>query len=179
VPDPAAQRSFPSSGEDWSIIRWWRAHPRRGLLWVEVELGRGGPGAWPNRRSHRRIDAVHLPGHSDRVVRDWGADSVGFAAAVTGAEIELVEAKQRLNVDLIGQCIAGVDMFSRAYPDHGLLVPVAVIRGSIDLALAWVCNRRGILSDHATEQDVQHLRRHGTLPELTTSRSTNAGTDID
>lgn len=171
MPDPSSSPpSFPSSGEDWSVIGWWRSHPRRGLLWVEVEIGRGGPGAWPNPRSHRRIDAVHLPGHPDRVVRDWGGGSAGFVEAVTGSEIEIVEAKKRLNVDVIGQCIAGIDMFSRAYPDHGLLVPVAVVRGSADPALAWVCNHRGILIDVAPEDDIQHLRRHGSLPELTTRR---------
>ena len=144
MPEPSRRRSFPSSGEDWSVIRWWRRHARQGLLWVEVEIGRGGPGDWPNTRSHRRIDAVHFPGNPARVVRDWGASSTGFADAVAGSEIEIVEAKKSLNVAVIGQCLAGIDMFSRAYPAHGLLVPVAVVRGTPDPALAWVCRRRGI-----------------------------------
>jgi hypothetical protein len=133
-----------------------------------VEVGRGGPGGWPNRRSHRRLDAVHFPGRPERMVRDWGTGSAGFAEAVRDAEIEVVEAKHELNFDVIGQCIAGIDMLSRAYPHHGLVVPVAVVRGIPDPALTWVCNRRGILVDSVPEADVQQLRRQGRLPELVT-----------
>lgn len=159
-------RSFPSTGEDWSVIAWWRRHPRQGLLWIEVEIGRGGPGEWPNRRSHRRIDAVHFPDHPDRRVHDWGRGSEEFADAVPGAEIEITEAKKQLNFDVIGQCIAGIDMFARAYPHHGLLAPVAVVRGTPDPALLWVCNRRGIVIDSVPENEVQRLRRDAHLPEL-------------
>ena len=113
-------------------------------MWVEVEVGRGGPGDWPNTRSHRRIDAVHFAGHPAAVVRDWGATSTGFAETVAGSDVEVVEAKKCLNVAAIGQCLAGIDMFSRAYPHHGLLVSVAVVRGVCDPALEWVCRRRGI-----------------------------------
>lgn len=164
-PPPRRRQSFPSSGEDWSIIRWWRRHPQQGLLWVEVVIGRAGPGDWPNRRSYRAIDAVHFPGHTERVVHDWGMGRTGFADQVPDREAEIVEAKRELNFDVIGQCIAGIDMFSRSYPHHGLLVPVAVVRGT-DPALAWVCNRRGIMVDACPEEQVQELRRKGRLPEL-------------
>lgn len=160
----AATGGFPSSGEDWSILEWWCRHPRRGPLWVEVEIGRGGPGAWPNRRSSRRIDAVHLPAAADPAIHGWGADNAGFARQLVGRDVEIVEAKKTLNVAVIGQCIAGVDMFSRAYPVHGLLVPVAVVRGEPDPALRWVCNRRGIVVDTAPEEHIQQLRRQGQLP---------------
>jgi hypothetical protein len=157
---------FPSSGEDWSIIRWWRRHPRQGLLCVEVVIGRGGPGDWPNRQSGRVIDGIHFPDHPDQTIHLWGRGTEGFASAVTGAEIEIVEAKTELTFGVIGQCIGGIDMFSRAYPGHGLLVPVAVVRGTPDPALKWACDRRGILVDAAPEAEVQQLRRSGRPPEL-------------
>lgn len=152
---------FPSSGEDWSLLRWWRQHPRRGWLWVEVVIGYSGPGAWPNPRSHRRIDAVHIPGHPLRRIRMWDNDIETFAAAVTGAEVEIVEAKRELNFAVIGQCIAGIDMFTRSYPGHGLVRPVAVVRGDLDPALQWVCRRRGIAIDTIPEHELHALRSEG------------------
>jgi hypothetical protein len=149
---------FPESGEDASLLAWWRGHPRRGWLWLEVEIGRAGPGQWPNRRSHRRIDAVHVPGHPRREIADWVDDPASLEQAVDGAEIEIVEAKRELDVCVIGQCVAGVDMFSRAYPRHGLVRMVAVVRGALDPALSWVCGRRGIEVVTLDEGSVQALR---------------------
>ena len=54
-----------SSDEDWCIHEWWRRHPNREWLWIEVAIGFAGPGDWPNPRSHRRIDAIHLPGQPE------------------------------------------------------------------------------------------------------------------
>lgn len=158
---PQADVPFPSSGEDWSLLRWWRQHPRRGWLWTEVAIGHLGPGAWPNPRSHRRIDAVHIPGHPVRKVRRWDNDIEAFREAVSGAEVEIVEAKRELNFSVIGQCIAGIDMFTRAYPAHGLVRPVAVVRGPLDPALLWVCRRRGIDIDTMPERDLDVLRSKG------------------
>ncbi len=67
---------------------------------------------------------------------------------------------------MIGQCIAGIDMFSRAHSRHGLIVPVAVVRSTPDPALSWVCNRRCIAVETAPESDVQELRRQDHQPEL-------------
>jgi hypothetical protein len=49
----------------------------------------------------------------DRVVHDSGGGSAGFADPVTGSMVESVEAKEWIDVNVIGQCIAGVDMFPR------------------------------------------------------------------
>jgi len=151
--------SFPDSGEDWSTLEWWRNHPRQGLLWVEVVIGYAGPGNWPNKRSHRRIDAVHFPGQPDRTVRRWvNSDTDGFAQAVSGAVVEIVEAKYELNFGVIGQCIAGRDMLSRAYPNHGPLRQVAIVRGTPDPALNWICDRRSIEVVAIPHQRIDDLR---------------------
>jgi hypothetical protein len=138
---------FVKSGEDWSVYEWWQAHANPGWLLMEVKLGQGGPGDWPNRRSHRRLDALHIPGHPRREVTYWGSEFDELADAVRGRRVELIEAKRRLNYDVIGQCIAGVTMFSRAYPMHGPVQQVAIVRGEIDPALRWVCDRRNIQLD--------------------------------
>ena len=52
-----------------------------------------------------------------------------FAAAVAERHIELLEAKRELNLDVIGQRIAGVTMLSRSYPAHGPIQQVAIVRG--------------------------------------------------
>ena len=155
---------FGGSGEDWNIVHWWCRHPWRGPLWVEVVIGRGGPGVWPNRRSSRRIDAVHLPRLPNPAIHEWGDGSAEFEGQLAGREVEIIEAKKSLDFAVIGQCIAGIDMFSRAYPRHGRLVPVAVVRGDPDQALRWVCDRRGIVVDATPEDEVQRLRKHGQLP---------------
>jgi hypothetical protein len=151
--------NFPDSGEDWSILEWWRNHPRQGLLRVEVVIGYAGPGDWPNPRSHRRIDAVHFPGHPSRTARYWvNSDIDDFAATIAGAEVELVEAKNELTFAVIGQCIAGRDMLSRAYPQHGPLRQVAVVRSAPDPALRWVCDRRSIELAAISQGRIDKLR---------------------
>jgi hypothetical protein len=59
-----------------------------------------------------------------------GAWAPRGSLGVTNGELGIVEAKEELNFDVIGQCIGGIDMFSRAYPRHGFLTPVAVVRGT-------------------------------------------------
>lgn len=155
---------FPESGEDWSLLQWWRAHPRQGWLWVEVNVGGAGPGDWPNRASTRRIDAVHVLDHPTHAVREWGPGSEQLTEAVRGRDVEIVEAKKTLTDNVIGQCLAGIDMFSRAYPAHGRLLPVAVVRGEPDPVLLWVCHRRGIEVVAYPEPEIQRLRHGESLP---------------
>lgn len=146
--------------EDWSIGHWWERHPRQGLLWFEVEVGGAGPGGWSNRRSARRIDAVHMPDHPRRELLVWnGAD--GFAREIQHRELELVEAKGELNLAVVGQCLGAVDMLSRAYPQHGRLIPTAVVRFDPDERLAWVCGRRAIVTYIAPDDEVRRMRTHG------------------
>jgi hypothetical protein len=154
-------RPFPSTGEDWSIVKWWREHPRRGLLLAEVTVGRGGPGGWLEHGSSRAIDAIHLPGHEDQQAELWARDTDALAELVRNSEVEIVEAKKALNFDTIGQCLAGIVMFARSYPTHGPLAAVAVVRGTPDPALTWVCHRRGIHLACYPEEEIAHLKDSG------------------
>lgn len=139
--------TFPRPGEDELLHRYWTEQGSP-VLWLEVKIGVGGPGDWPNKKSHRRLDGLMIPGlfpgPGESALRHWGQANADLAAQVRGRPVELIEVKSHLNFDVIGQAIAGADMFSRAYPDHGLIRQVAVVGGDSDPALDWVCAKRGI-----------------------------------
>ena len=56
--------------------------------------------------------------------------------------MEVIEVKSSLNRPVIGQAIAGRDLFERDYEPR-TIEPV-VVCGSGDPALEWVCRRNGI-----------------------------------
>lgn len=128
-------------------VRWWPvATPiARGLLVLEVRIGEGGPGDWPDRRRHKRLDGLHVPGAGrDEIVdcRDVGSTALG--ELVENSAVAVLESKDTLNVDVIGQAVAGVDMFSRSFPRHSRLESWATVWGPANPALRWVAHRRGV-----------------------------------
>lgn len=56
--------------------------------------------------------------------------------------VELIEVKKNLNRLVIGQVIAGVDMFERQY-NISKIIPVILCKNG-DPALEWVCEKRNI-----------------------------------
>jgi hypothetical protein len=59
-----------------------------------------------------------------------------------GKTVELIEAKKSLNRLVIGQIIAGMDMFGRQY-QADKIIPVILCQNG-DPALEWVCEKRDI-----------------------------------
>ena len=57
-------------------------------------------------------------------------------------EVEVIEAKKKLNRLLFGQAVAGVDMFERQYP--AWIVRPVVIYEIGDPAMEWVCRKHGV-----------------------------------
>jgi len=55
--------------------------------------------------------------------------------------VEIIEVKSSLNRPVIGQALAGIDMFEREYGVKGKPV---VVCGKNDTALEWVCQKRNI-----------------------------------
>lgn len=136
---------FPRSGEDSLLLDWWEQQGARGLLILEVKLGLSGPGSWPAPRRHKRLDGLFLPASDRNAIVDWS--SVGneaLAELAEGRPAAVLESKDALNTDVIGQTVAGVDMFSRSFPSHGRLDAWATVWAPLDPALAWVASRRGI-----------------------------------
>ncbi len=137
---------FPRTAEDALLLDWWQSRGGSGLLLLEVKLGLAGPGDWPNKRSYRSLDGLHLPGAGDDAVVRWTSfDRNRLPGLLRSEPAVILEAKRELNTDVIGQAIAGRDFFSRSYPAHGPLSMVVTVGGPVaDSALRWVADRRGI-----------------------------------
>ncbi len=137
---------FPRTAEDELLLDWWQSRGESGLLLLEVKLGLAGPGDWPNKRSYRSLDGLHLPGAGDDAVVRWTSfDQNRLPGLLRSEPAVILEAKRELNTDVIGQAIAGRDFVSRSYPDHGPLSMVVTVGGPVvDSALRWVADRRGI-----------------------------------
>lgn len=67
---------------------------------------------------------------------------------------------------MIGQCLAGVGMFSCAYPSHAVLSSVAVVRDEPHPALRWVCHRCGVNVVTHPEDHIRYLQRYHKLPPV-------------
>ena len=132
----------PVSGEDRLLQKYWKSVG--GRIYVEVLIGgRGGPGNWPAGCTTRRIDGVRLE------VND-GEPGIFFFTGNQGhfrdelkqsQTVEIIEVKSSLNRPVIGQALAGIDMFEREYGVKGKPV---VVCGKNDTALEWVCQKRNI-----------------------------------
>lgn len=91
----------------------------------------------------RRIDAVFLD-WSEARSSTQNQDLDEFAEAVVDSPVELIEAKERLNVDVVGQLLAAASTFSSRFPGHGPLRLTAVVGRDSDAALRWYCASVGI-----------------------------------
>lgn len=130
----------PRSLEDKLLYKYWLEVG--GLLCLEVPIGSpGGSGNWPSGSKTRRIDGVLLKNQEWEIVRFRDRETE-FLEAIQTQTIELIEVKKKLNRLVIGQVIAGVDMFERQY-QAGKIKPVILCTEG-DPALEWVCEKRGI-----------------------------------
>jgi len=108
---------------------------------------RYGPPQWPPGAKKRRIDGVRLlappPGLSNGIywfVREGGRHLI--ASFIAGARVEIIEVKQELNDEVLGQVIANADLLEMEY-EPAQVDPVVDCEVG-DPALEAVCERRGI-----------------------------------
>lgn len=132
----------PVSGEDRLLQSYWKSVG--GRIYVEVPVGGpGGAGDWPTGCTTRRIDGVRLEAND----RETGlfiftGNQDRFNEELRESEsVEIIEVKSSLNRPVIGQALAGIDMFEREYGVKGKPV---VVCGKNDTALEWVCQKRNI-----------------------------------
>jgi len=105
--------------------------------------GPGGAGKWPSGCTTRRIDGVRLE-VNDREpgIFFFTGNQKHFRDELKLSQtVEIIEVKSSLNRPVIGQALAGIDMFEREYDVKG--IPV-VVCGKNDSALEWVCQKRNI-----------------------------------
>lgn len=118
------------------------AQQRGGKFLLEVPIGSVRAG-WPRGSGTRRIDAIGIPdSQTDVVIPRKELRSPDFVDAITGVDVELIEAKRDLNRLVIGQVVAGFDMLAAEYKPRTITSVVLCSRG--DPALEWVCQQRSI-----------------------------------
>ena len=112
---------------------------------MEVPIGTpGDTGNWPTGSKTRRLDGVRVAvDNAQEAGLLWFGDHrEEFSEDVSCRAAELIEAKTKLNRLVIGQVVAGVDMFERQYDRE--LNDAVIVCGEGDPALEWVCGKRGI-----------------------------------
>jgi hypothetical protein len=132
----------PISLEDRLLQRYWESVG--GRIYVEVPVGGpGGKGNWPPGCTKRRIDGVGLKANRrEPGIFLYTGNQRRFARELEDhGSVEIIEVKASLNRPVIGQALAGVDMFERQYGVEGKPV---VVCGKNDSALEWVCRKRNI-----------------------------------
>jgi len=134
----------PINYEDILLYKYWKKS--KGKLFLEVPIGNKQLGNWPPNSKIRRIDAVLIKaedGYGTEEVFNRNEYTLSeFNNYVKDKTVELIEVKKNLNRLVIGQVIAGLDMFERQYNAKKVL-PV-VISQNDDPALQWVCEKRDI-----------------------------------
>jgi hypothetical protein len=132
------------SKEDRLLLKYWREVG--GLIITEVPIGRDGPREWPPGAKQGRIDGVRLaappPSLSDGIHAFTRDTRHNTEILIAGSRVEVIEVKQDLNKDVLGQVIAGADLLEMEYAP-AQVDPVVVCEVG-DPALEAVCERRGI-----------------------------------
>lgn len=131
----------PDTPENRLLTGYW--NDVGGVIVTEVHIGGTGPSNWPSGAGSRRLDGLRFRSeYRDEINTPTAFSQAQLQEIVRGRHVEVIEVKQNLNRPVIGQAIAGRDMFERDY-DPRTIEPV-VVCGSGDPALEWVCRRNGI-----------------------------------
>lgn len=122
----------PHTREDRLLANMWNDRDRHGSWFLEFGVGHGSP---------RRIDALVI---SPDDPPNQGADlRWAFDQLKSGAPVEVVEAKFRLDATVIGQAVAGrsmlIEQFGHAEPKMAVCV-----RNAKDQSLIDLCAKREI-----------------------------------
>lgn len=119
-----------------------------GRAYLDVGLPAASSDLMAGEDDHR-APAVVLPDRPEQDLVWWDDHRTEFETAVQAAQVHVVVTQVVLNRPLLGSLVVAVELFSQAYPSHGLLCHAAVVDSS-EPNVAWVFQRRGtriILSD--------------------------------
>jgi len=115
-----------------------------GRIYTEVSTPwSGGDKDWPSGYSNRRIDAVRLlePEKQEGVI-PFANHGEEVLESVRRKKVELIEIKESLNRPVIGQLLAGYDLFKADYSPSEVKL-IALCKYS-EPGLEWVCEKRDI-----------------------------------
>jgi hypothetical protein len=133
----------PHTREDALLYAYWEQE--RGRLYTEVPIaGPRGHVAWAAQATTRRLDGVRIPADTGAEgITSFAGHAAEFQRTIRLHRPELIEVKRKLNRTVIGQIIAGHDLFEEQYGvSPARLVFVCAVE---DAALKWVCERRNIV----------------------------------
>lgn len=134
-------RWTPDTPENKLLTGYW--NDAGGVIVTEVHIGGTGPSNWPSGAGSRRLDGLRFRSeYRDEINTLTAFSQAQLQEIVRDRHVEVIEVKQSLNRPVIGQAIAGRDMFERDYEPR--TVEPVVVCGSGDPALEWVCRRNGI-----------------------------------
>jgi len=134
----------PQTPEDRLLLAYWEK-TGKGRMFLEVPVGNYASGFFPKGSSVRNIDGVRIlseDSQKDEIIPRRAYRWRDLIDAFRDKEVEVIEAKKRLNRLLFGQAVAGVDMFERQYP--AWIVHPVVIYEINDPAMEWVCQKHGV-----------------------------------
>lgn len=141
VAEHVASTWSPETREDRLLAAYWNRVG--GTIVTEVETGGSGPGRWPSGSGRRRIDGVRfLDRGRDEILSPSAFSAEQLCRIFRDRHVEVIEIKRSLNRPVIGQAVAGRDLFERDYAPR--TVEPVVLCGSNDPALAWSCRNNGI-----------------------------------
>ncbi|SEI04205.1 hypothetical protein SAMN05192559_10856 [Halobacillus karajensis] len=132
---------FPRTKEDKLLNKYFE--DEGGHLFLEVPVGSNRRNhIWPKGSKTRRFDGVIFPNDKSKIYNYRNYEHTFNSLITSNYELEVIEVKNRLNRLVIGQIIAGYDMFKREYADK--LINCRIICSEGDPALEWVCEQRNI-----------------------------------
>ena len=134
----------PRTLEDRLLHAYWKKEGG-GRLYLEVPVGNHVTGLFPKGSSVRNIDGVRILSEDPQQHEIISRKTYRWRDLIDifrDCEVEVIEAKKKLNRLLFGQAIAGVDMFERQYP--AWIVRPVVIYEIGDPAMEWVCRKHGV-----------------------------------
>ncbi len=128
---------IPRTLEDKLIHKYWEE--TGGIVFLEVPIG-NDKSIWPEGSKIRRIDGIRIENEDSQIYKPF--DTVLFTETIKEKNIELIEAKKKLNRLVFGQIIAGIDMFKKQYLVENIKGVILCKEG--DPALEIICEQRGI-----------------------------------
>lgn len=125
----------PQTFEDHLLQQYLVENP--GELFLEVEVG-----GRDELRGPRRIDGVLIPGSSPRVRRRDTYRARDVREALRGQTVHVLEAKRRLNRNVLGQVEVGEALLNRDLKPGRTIGVAVVAAGNADLQ--WYCEQKNI-----------------------------------
>lgn len=123
---------IPKTFENHLLYKYWQK--AGGLIYAEVEVGNKKRNPfWKKGAKCRYFDGV----------RHFFKNKSEFSERVADQPIELIEIKKKLNRPVIGQIVAGYDMFRQDYKSGKITNVIICSKG--DPALEWVCENHSII----------------------------------